>query len=379
MDFKKKGRNGLSYLVLLGTLTFLTLLAQSSIGQNGNANPNNNGQALNPNQEILEKLAELEEKVDALGAEQVTATFCISQGRAFDLGAEWAFEGRVEAEVGVGWAEVFSGEATAEFKFPFLLPSKVAVNANGTHGRNFDICVDLPIEMGPNDTALLAELATDINAKANDFPNRGKFQRRTHRLLNYTKLRVPGIQIRTDAEQSFASFATATEPVEGAEDEFDVVDDAIENLLSNGVKGDGSMFGVLKNTNISSLVGSFDALSRDVTSVIADPSQLLDPLSDSVNGGIDSMDCATFGIDSTLRNQKPGLEKLCNRLEGFPDYALVEQVLSGELIADLYEALDTLTIGGSASEVSSASKSRFCSSRIGQLFKYNIFCGRPSP
>ena len=376
MDFETKGRHGVSSFALLATLTFFTVLAQSSLGQNGNANPQNNGQALNPNQEILEKLAELEEKIDALGAEQVTATFCISQGRALDLGAEWAFEGRVEAEAGVGWAEVFSGEATAEFKFPFLLPSKVAVNANGTHGRSFDICVDLPIELGPTDTALLAELATDINAKANDFPNRGKFQRRTHRLLNYTKLRVPGIQIRTDAEQGFTSFATATEPMDGAEDEFDVVDDAIENLLSNGVKGDGSMFGVLKNTNITNLAGSFDALPGDVNSIIADPSQLLDPLADSVNDGIDSIDCATFLIDPALRNQKPGLEKLCNRLEGFPDYALVEQVLSGELIADLYEALDTLTIGGTASQVSSASKSRFCSSRIGQLFKYDIFCGR---
>ena len=376
MNFKLGVRNGVSCLALLGTLTLLTTLAQSSLGQNGNANPNNNGQARNPNQEILDKLAELEEKIDALGAEQVTATFCISQGRALDLGAEWAFEGRVEAEAGVGWAEVFSGEATAEFKFPFLLPSKVAINANGTHGRNFDICVDLPIDLGPNDRALLAELATDINANANDFPNRGKFQRRAHRLLNYTKLRVPGVQVRTDAEQSFASFTTATEPQEGTEDEFDVVDDAIENLLSNGVKGDGSMFGVLKNANINSLVGSFDALPVDVTSVIADPSQLLDPLSDSVNGGIDNMDCATFGIDSTLRDQKPGLEKLCNRLEGFPDYRLVEQVLSGELIADLYEALDTLTIGGSASAISSASKSGFCSSRIGQLFKYDVFCDR---
>lgn len=376
MTIRIKRRNGASSLTLLGTFTLLMALAQASLGQNNNANPGNNGKAQNPNQEILERLTELEAKIDALGAEQVTATFCISQGRALDLGAEWAFEGRVEAEAGVGWAEVFSGEATAEFKFPFLLPSKVAANVNGVHGRNFDICVDLPIELGPTDTALLAELASDINVNANDFPNRGKFQRRTHRLLNYTKLRVPGVQIRTDAEQSGANLAAFTVAEEGTDDEFDVVDDAIENILSNGLKGDGSLFSVFENADVTNLVSSFDALPKDVSSLIANPSQLLDPMSDAVNGGIDNMDCATFGIDQTLRMQKPGLEKLCNRLEGFPDFKRVENVLSGELIADLYEALDTLTIGGNVAQVSSGSRERFCSSRIGKLFKYDVFCKR---
>ena len=136
---KQRLKSGALCVAILGTLIFFTTSAELSLGQNGNANLNNNGQALNPNQEILEKLSELERKIDALGAEQVTATFCISQGRALDLGAEWAFEGRAEAEGGVGWAEVFSGEITAELKFPLLLPSKVAVNANGTHGRSFDI------------------------------------------------------------------------------------------------------------------------------------------------------------------------------------------------------------------------------------------------
>lgn len=376
MNTRSKQRNGTSRLALVGTFAFLLALAQASLGQNNNANPGNNGQAQNPNQEILDRLNELEAKIDDLGAEQVTATFCISQGRALDLGAEWAFEGRVEAEVGVGWAEVFSGEATGEFKFPFLLPSKVAANVNGVHGRNFDICVDLPIELGPTDTALLAELANDINVKADDFPNRGKFQRRTHRLLNYTKLRVPGIQIRTDAEQSFTGLAAFTEAEEGTDDEFDIVDDAIENLLSNGLKGDGSLFGVFKNTDVTNLVGSFDALPNDVASLIANPSQLLDPFSDVANGGIDNIDCASFGFDQTLRMQKPGLDKLCKRLEGFPDFERVENVLSGELIADLYGALDTLTIGGNAAEVSSGARDRFCSTKIGQLFKYNVFCKR---
>ncbi|RLA39378.1 MAG: hypothetical protein DRR42_27295, partial [Gammaproteobacteria bacterium] len=85
-----------------------------------------------------------------------------------------------------------------------------------------------------------------------------------------------------------------------------------------------------------------------------------------------------FQIQNPERNRSKGLGlgKLCNRLEEFPEFSHVEQVLSGELIADLLTALDTLTIGSDAAEVADSSRNRFCSSRIGQLFRYNVFCKR---
>ena len=74
------------------------------------------------------------------------------------------------------------------------------------------MCSALPLEMGPKDTALIAELAADINADAEDFPDRGKFQaRRAHRLLNFTKRRVPGVQIGTDSDAQPSGTTVAME------------------------------------------------------------------------------------------------------------------------------------------------------------------------
>lgn len=358
---------------MIASLFFIATSMQLAYAQNGNASPN----AQNPNQEILDKLNALEAKIDDLAGPQVTATFCISQERAIAMGADWILQVDAEMEGGLGWAEVFSGEATAEVKIPSgVIPSETSVGVGGSHGRGLDVCVDLPIRMGPTDTALLVELAQDINAKANDFPNRGKFQRRAHRLLNFTKRRVPGVQIRTDADPVFASLAVAQTTEQSADDEFDLSDAAIDNLFANGLRGGSGAFGALRNADLKNLVASFDGLPSDITVIIDDPEQILDPISNAFIGGADSIDCATLGLDADLRSKKPGLEKLCNRLEGLPDFSDIERVLSGELIGELFAALDTLTIENAKDNVKNGAQNKFCSTRIGKLPKFDTFCDR---
>jgi len=359
---------------MLYILIVMLLVSINSYGaQNQNANPN----AQNPNQAILDRLGELEAKIDDLAGPQVTATFCMSQDRAISLGADWILQVDAELEAGVGWAEVFSGEGTAEVKIPAgPIPSATAIGVAASKGRGLDVCIDLPIRLGPTDTALLAELAQDINVKDNDFPDRGKFQRRAHRLLNFAKLRVPGVQIRTDADPAFASLAVVQEEAEGSDDEFDLSDAAVESIFTNGLRGSNGRFDVFKNTDIKNLVTSLGGFPSDISAMINDPEQILNPLSDAVSGGIDNMDCATFGIDAGLRNEKPGLDKLCNRLEGFADYADIERVLSGELIGELFSALDTLTIGDTVGNVKDGTQSNFCATRIGRLQKFDDFCKR---
>jgi hypothetical protein len=230
--------------------------------------------------------------------------------------------------------------------------------------------------MGPNDTALLAELAQDINSEANDFPSRGKFQRRAHRLLNYTKRRVPGIQTRSLTEPTTNGLAAA-EPADGALDEFDLLDEAVESLLTGGLISDGTPLGFFRNQDVRTIVTSFGELPVDLAGIFGDPDQLWNPISDAISArGIADMRCDTFGVDLQLRSQKPGLDALCSRLEGFPDFSQVENVLSGELIGQLFEALDGLTITENAAAVSQASKSTFCSTWIGQQMRFDSFCGR---
>lgn len=351
----------------------LLVSINSYAAQNQNASPN----AQNPNQEILDRLDAIEAKIDDLAGPQVTATFCMSQDRALSFGADWILQVDTELEGGLGWAEVFSGEGTYEVKTPSgVIPSQTAIGIAASKGRGLDICIDLPIELGPTDSALLAELAQDINVKANDFPDRGKFQRRAHRLLNYTKLRVPGVQIRTDADPAFSTLDTVQEEKEGTDDEFDVSDAAVENIFTNGLRGEYGAFSVFKNADIKNLVTSLGGLPSDISAMINDPEQIMNPISDAVNSGIDNMNCATFGIDAGLRNEKPGLNQFCNRLEGFPDYADIERVLSGELIGELFSALDTLTIGDTAGNVKDGAQNKFCQTRIGSLPKFDKFCKR---
>jgi len=373
MFLMEKARYLITHATMITALVLITTSIQPAHAQNGNASPN----AQNPNQEILDRLNELEAKIDDLAGPQATATFCMSQGREIALGADWILQVDAELEGGLGWAEVFSGEATAEVKIPAgVIPSETAVGVGGSKGRSLDVCIDLPIRLGPTDTALLTELAQDINVKANDFPNRGKFQRRTHRLLNFTKRRVPGVQIRTDADPAFASLAVAQAEAEGTDDEFDLSDAAVENLFANGLRGSGGPFSVFKNTDIKSLVTSLGGLPSDITAMVNDPEQIFNPISDAVNGGVDNMDCATLGIDAGLRNDKPGLNKLCNRLEGLPDFSDIERVLSGELIGELFAALDTLTIENAKDNVKNGAQNKFCTTRIGGLPKFNDFCNR---
>lgn len=333
----------------------------------------------NPNQEILDRLNAIEAKVDALTGEQVTATFCISQGRGLGLGADWIITADTEWEGGLGWAEVFSGEGTVEVKFPAgIIPSESAIKIDGNHGKNFDICIDLPLELGIEDTALVAELASDINDRAEDYPNRGKFQRRVARLIEYAQWRIPGLQ--TPPQQPFDSTqAYALSTSEGDENEFDSIDNAIDRLMASGLSQDGTAFSAFRNPDVRQISDAFGQLPVDIVSMVEDPEQLLDALSHAVlQSGIDDMECETFGMDSGIRGRKPGIDQICNRLEELPDYSEVEEILSGEVIGQLFEALDTLTItsGSQGGNVSQNARSRFCSSRVGQLRRFDSFCGR---
>jgi hypothetical protein len=329
---------------------------------------------------ILDKLDAIERKLDALAGPQLAATFCISQGRSFALGADYIYALDIDTKLGAGWAEVLDVKARAEAKFPAVpIPSETALKAEGAHGRGFDICIELPLEMGPKDTALIAELAADINADAEDFPDRGKFQRRAHRLLNFTKRRVPGVQIRTDSDAQPSSMTVAMEMEEddAPEDEFDRIDAAVDQLLDAGLRGsETGALGVLRNDWVRDLVAASEGVPSDIRVLVDEPERFFDVITEIAGNGTDNLPCERFRLDAALRSSIPGLDQLCDRLESLPDMALVEQVLSGDLIADLFEALDTLTITSTASQVSTSTRSRFCSTVIGRRPRFDSFCGR---
>ena len=283
------GRLRVAFFTLLAVTTATVAQAQRSDP------PLRHLPAPTPNQRILDKLDAIERKLDALAGPQLAATFCISQGRGFALGADYIYQLDMETEVGLGWAEVLSAEATAEAKFPAVpIPSETALKAEGAHGRGFDICIELPLEMGPTDTALIAELAADINADAEDFPDRGKFQRRAHRLLNYTKRRVPGVQIRTDsdAQPSGTAVSLEMEQEDAPADEFDRIDEAVDQLLDAGLRGSESgALGVLRNQWVRDLVAASEGVPSDIRVLVDEPERFFDVITEIAGNGIDNLPC----------------------------------------------------------------------------------------
>jgi hypothetical protein len=92
---------------------------------------------------------------------------------------------------------------------------------------------------------------------------------------------------------------------------------------------------------------------------------------------IGDLKCDAFGVTAELRGERPGLDRLCDRLDGLPSYDAVENVLSGQLldgIAELIQPLLQNTSGVSESAVQT--KNRFCASVVGQRRLFDKYCGR---
>jgi hypothetical protein len=315
---------------------------------------------------------------------EVTATFCISQGRGVDLGAEWAIGAPIEWEGGLGWAEVADAKATWAPSHPLLipgpglipvpLPTEASLAFGAGLGRGFDICVELPVAMLQDDEDLLEALVRDINVRdATGQVERGKFQRRGSRLLNYTKRRVPGVQTRSIVNSSYE--VVALNNGFAADDEFDRLDEAMESLMTNGLTAEGNGLGVFRDPGVVALSTSFDQLPKDLGSIIRDPEQIFDGM-ENFSSNLNDLDCELFGVTTQLRAEKPGLDRLCSRLEELPDFETVQQILSGEFVDGIVGALDPLLANISAPTSPEDAKTVFCSSEVGQRRVFNRYCGR---
>lgn len=342
--------------------------------------------------QILERLERIEANMDA---PSTSATFCISQGRGLELGADWAGELKWEGEIGAGWAEVGDVKITAAPSLPVVLkagrfplfvpiplPTEVSIGVQGGLGRIMDICIDVPITLSPEDEARLAAIAIDINAKTGDgVLEKGKFQRRAGRILNYAALRVPGNQ-RSLLAAANNSSVSATDA--DAEIEFDRADNAIANLLDNGLGQATEGLDVFKDTNIKELLATLE-VPVGVKSFMDDPElHLFDSLPD-LSGGIRNLTCLDLGVTAEMRsrsvnNRRGRLNSLCDRLENLPsfDRAIQAAELGSEIAEDIVDGISEVmanTIDG-VSDTRADAKARFCGSTVGLRRAFNRYCGR---
>ena len=293
-----------------------------------------------------------------------TATFCISQGREGGIDVEWGATYDTELELGLGWDIVGKIEAKYNASLPplfSLLPTELNVTGTGFVGRIFDICMEVPLEAFAetvgletfSDKELLDRIVRNINSPLLG-SNKSKFQRRLGRLANYAIFRVPGARRVGDSGNPATSraydTALAIEMDDDGESEFDVIDDAIERIMSGdfGIPQDGGPLALLESEAIQDLRSVIE-IPKPAQDVLENPNAALAGLLDLGSGltaggtaaGASSI-CDRLRL-TPLRVDSPGIDQLCGAIDGLPSFENATGVITtvGE-VKDRVDSLPTL-------------------------------------
>ena len=254
-------------------------------------------------------------------------TFCISQGSAVDLGAEFAVSLDYGLELGGGWAEVGDVKATANLTTPVWLAPAPAVfvtvpsgySAGGSFGigRGMDTCVDVPIELSPTQ---VDQLVATINAANEDG---AKYERRLGRVLDFAETRtISSLPIKPQSV-GYQKF----QPRWNEDDAFDIADAAVDRFLSGS-------FAEKPNREFGSSVFG-DQIFLDLATSLDLPQHILNLIEDPLHPmhGIRPMSnlgsvCSDGGITADVRSRFDGIDNLCATMEGLPSFVSIKNAFN---------------------------------------------------
>jgi len=282
-----------------------------------------------------------------------TATFCISQGREGGIAAGWGIAPYMEGELGAGWPNVGWGKLTGKVENPLFIPvagvplipipTELSVGGSASLGRNFDICIEVPLEAADHlaagervsDAEIIDRIVRYINVPYLDTgPSKSKFQRRLGRLANYAIFRVPGTNRFEITRSGNQSSELAQIMDDDGESEFDVVESAIDRIFSGEWQppADGGPMAVLKSPAVNEIRTVLE-VPDSVQSIIDDPDQVLGAVFALGSGSVASSTssgpgyalapgaiCDTFGFGSDLRNRFAGVGQFCNLFGQLPSF-----------------------------------------------------------
>jgi hypothetical protein len=273
-----------------------------------------------------------------------TATFCISQGRAGSLNAEFAAEAHAEYDLGAGWPNVAWAKAIGKIEHPVVLPpflpipTQLKVAGEASLGRNFDLCIEVPLvaaeDPGPLEVHSDAELIDGIVRTINEprIGDKSKFQRRLGRLTNYATLRVPGSQRPNSASAAADQTQLAVLLNDDGESEFDFADDAVQKLMDGDFQLplEGGPLGILKSGLIQDLALALE-IPEPARAVLSDPDIVIGqifelgmlPVGGSALGVTTSFGpavCDRFGFNDELRARFPAIETFCGLFSALPTF-----------------------------------------------------------
>jgi hypothetical protein len=239
----------------------------------------------------------------------VSVTYCISQGRSGELAGKWAAEFKSKVEGGAGWPNVLVAKLGGELNLPvYVFPTEIAVGGSASLGRNFDICVQIPLQAANADAGVIDRIVRGMNPSALDT----KFQRRLTRLLSYADRRVP-----EPAPSAGAKSAT----IASADIDLDVVDDAMERFQAGQFQVPNGPLGLFNDPVIQDLRNALD-LPEPVQQVLDDPEVLFEQLP-SVSPSNPARMCDTLQLSGRIANRSPAVANLCNLLGSLPSYEVV--------------------------------------------------------
>lgn len=334
---------------------------------------------------ILHKLDRIERRMgcpleDYLAGEcpyspaDTTATFCISQGREGGVDVEFGAEANADYKLGVGWPNVGWAEAIGNVEHPVILPPFIPIptelNLTGAAslGRNMDICIEVPLIAsevpGPveliSDAEVIDRVLRQINEPA--FPGafeKSKFQRRLGRLANYAIVRVPGtnrFQLATIASDQTALAAMMDDD---GESEFDLVENAIDRLMSGEFElpTDGGPLALLKSPIVQDLAMVLE-IPAPARTVLADPDRVIGRMFEfaSLPGGAGVQGqfvsgaafCDRIGLNGELRARFPSVDNFCGLLSSLPSFGqttgIFDLVARLPSLSDIESALCVLAV-----------------------------------
>jgi hypothetical protein len=238
-----------------------------------------------------------------------SATFCFSQSLGGELSGGYAIEGNINVEAGARWD--VAALASLNYSItapvptalgvnplpPFLpipgppLPTSVGIGLAGGLGRNFDICVDVPIQLGPDRTMQLDELTRDINGAYQSL-----FTRRAERVIQFGHRKK--------------------------QDRLEQADAAIENIINNGFADTASSLELFSEGNVLDLLDSLP-IPDGIRNTLSDPASAYGSLREV---SLADATCASLGLDQAVRDRNPAVENLCTRLENLPSSDSFERI-----------------------------------------------------
>lgn len=323
------------------------------LGSGADAAPPRQGSPFGTIRDVLDRLDAIDEKLDRLETKlgcdideylegtctdppaAATVTYCIAQGRGIEVAGKFAFEPKVDVNAGAGWTLGPIAEAEAKVSFPFVLPlapplflpvpTEIALGASGSHGKGFDICIEVPLRAAAGDQAAIDRIVRGVNPPAGTLET--KYQRRLTRLLNFANQRVP--------EPKLAGEAATTK----AEDvDLDDLDDAMERFMAGEFELFDGPMGMLKDPVVQRIRNALD-FPEPVQLVLDDPDLIfgiMPPLSPAGAGQL----CDTLNLSGPIANRFPAVGNACNMLANLPSFETTSRAFEtvhkiNSLLADL--------------------------------------------